>query len=285
MILVSGEYMRVAGLGNKLFPWARAKIFSTQNDCKMLRPLWFSPHGGAVIRGGIDYRFALSKIWLLRNFIYDEETLGWYDYWIRWRKLPLYFVDDLHEAEKVLVNNQHIVFRWDRCHNFADLQGYQEFLRKCLSAIIQKPQLRLVQQYSGRDFIALNVRTGNDFLSLTSGRTGYYKTDKAWFICALDEARRRYGNLPAIVVSDGGHKQLKELLREPDVSLLQAPTAVADLLVLSKARVFLGSGNSTFSAWASFLGEMDTFSSSATPFDHFKLNGGRNGTQIVGTLP
>jgi hypothetical protein len=179
---------------------------------------------------------------------------------------------------------QHIVFRWNSDHKFSDLNGQQKFLLSKLSGIAMPSQLQFAQRYEGRDFIALNVRTGKDFVSRSSGRHGYYFTEMAWFVGALKEARKRYGQLPAVIVSDGGRFQLAELLKEPDVELLDAPTAIADLLVLSRARVLLGSGNSTFSAWASFLGEMDTFSSPETPFSHFKLGEGRNGAQIVATL-
>jgi len=284
MKLVSAEYMRVAGLGNKLFPWARAKVFARDNNCKMLQPRWFSPRGGAITRGGIDYRFAFSKIWLVGNFRRDPDELSRREYLCKYRALPICLVDDLEGAATATAENQHVVFRWGTCHNFGDLIGQQGFLRERLSVVALPSQLRFAQRYDGRDFIALNVRTGKDFVSRASGGIGYYLTEKEWFVGALTEARRRYGHLPAVVVSDGGRAQLEEILKEPSVELLQAPTAIADLLVLSKARVLLGSGNSTFSAWASFLGEMDTFSSPETPFTHLKLGDGRGGAQIVGTL-
>jgi hypothetical protein len=284
MRLVSAEYTRVTGLGNKLFPWARAKVFALRNDCKMLQSRWISPRAGAITRGGIDYRFALTKIWLAGNFRRDGDELSILEYLRKCRHLPIRLADDLADAAADMAENQHVMFRWNTCHNFTDLVGQQGYLRKRLSSVAMPSQLRFAQRYDGRDFIALNVRTGKDFVSRSSGRSGYYLTEKDWFVGALTEARRRYGQLPAIVVSDGGRAQLQGILNEPNVELLQAPTAIADLLVLSKARVLLGSGNSSFSAWASYLGEMDTFSSKETPFSHFMLGDGRGGTQVVGTL-
>lgn len=282
MKIVSAEYMRGAGLGNKLFPWARAKIYALHNDCKMLQSRWISPRGGAIIRGGIEYRCALGKIWLVGNFKRDYGEMTYLEYFRKYRNHPLSFVSNLKEA--ATSDKQHIVFRWDAGHNFADFDGQQGFLQKKLSAIAMPSQLRFAESYDNCNYIALNVRTGKDFVSQSSGRSGYYLTEKEWFVRALSEARRQYGYLPAVVVSDGGRDQLEEILKEPNVELLQSSTAIADLLVLSKARVLLGSGNSTFSAWASYLGEMDTYSSPETSFEHFKLGNGRGGTQVVGTL-
>jgi len=87
MKLVSAEYMRVTGLGNKLFPWARAKLFARHNGCKMLQSRWFSPRGGAITRGGIDYRFALTKIWLVGNFRRDRDEISCLEYFRKYRKM------------------------------------------------------------------------------------------------------------------------------------------------------------------------------------------------------
>jgi hypothetical protein len=73
------------------------------------------------------------------------------------------------------------------------------------------------------------------------------------------------------VVSDGGPKQLQLVLAEPDVKLVKTSTAINDLKILLHAKILLGSGNSSFSAWAAFLGGMPTYSSAETPFDRFQI--------------
>jgi len=164
MKLVSAEYMRVTGLGNKLFPWARAKLFAQRNNCKMLQSWWFSPRGGAITRGGIDYRFALTKIWLVGNFRRDYDELSNLEYVCKYHNLPIRFADNLEEATTVTAENQHIVFRWNTSHNFLDFKGRQRFLLERLTVAAVPSQLRFAQRYAGRDFIALNVRTGKDFV-------------------------------------------------------------------------------------------------------------------------
>ena len=281
MKLVSAEYCRGAGLGNKLFPWARAKIYSDKNGCPMLRTRWFSPHGGAITRGGIDYANALRKIWLVGNFKSFTGDVSWLQFFLQYRGLPISHAQSLADVPN---GDGHLVFMWDSHHDFVDLRGWQGFLRERIYAMTRPSQAAFADRYNGYDFIGLNIRCGKDFVTKESGKRGYVQTELEWFCGALKDIRRKYGELPAVVVSDGGPRQLKMLLRERDVHLLHAKTAIADLLVLSKAKVLLGSGNSTFSAWASFLGEMDTFSSKDTPFRHAGLEDGRGGKKIVSTI-
>ena len=282
MKLVSAEFNRGAGLGNKLFPWARAKIFSKTNGCMMLRTKWFSPHGGAITRGGIDYAKALQKIWLLRNFKSVQGEISNLKLLLpRYRNLPIHYAQRLVDIPD---GDGHLIFKWNTYHDFIDFKGYQNLLIKEIYKMTNMSQISFADQYNGYDFIGMNIRCGRDFVTRESGLKGYVKTELDWFCQALKDIRKKYGNMPAVVVSDGGEKQLRSLLKEQDVYLLKSKTAIADLLVLTKAKVLLGSGNSTFSAWASFLGQMDTYSSVDTPFKHAGLEDGRNGAKIVGAI-
>jgi hypothetical protein len=65
------------------------------------------------------------------------------------------------------------------------------------------------------------------------------------------------GNVPALVVSDSHARELHALLGEPEVTLARTGAPLADLLILARGRVLLGSGSS-FSAWGAFLGGMPT---------------------------
>jgi hypothetical protein len=254
----------------------------------MLAPFWFSPRGGAITRGGIDYKYALSKIWLVNNFRWDSSCVSPVGALLTYRGLPKVLVDDLPSARNVVEEGpeggRHYVFRSAACHRFPDLKAHRGYIYEQLLRIARPSQEEFASRFDRRDFIALNIRTGNDFVSRSSGRQGYHRTEIDWFVEALSRVRDRYGQMPAVVVSDGGPRQLHQLLGLPDVRLVQAPTAIGDLLVLAKAKVLLGSGNSTFSAWASFLGKMDTYSSPDTPFDHFGIAETGAGQQAVSTI-
>src|SRR6476620_11629916 len=45
-----------AGLGNRLFPWARCRVFSLKNNVPMLRPTWAQLRIGPLLRGESDLR-------------------------------------------------------------------------------------------------------------------------------------------------------------------------------------------------------------------------------------
>jgi hypothetical protein len=281
MILVSAEYNRSTGIGNKLFPWSRAKIFANETGGKMLTHYWFSPRAAAITRGGIDYGNALSKIWLLNNFCFDPKEMSIVEGKLKSAKLERIYVDNLSDARNYARDNCHLVFRWNSSHEFSELWHYRDFIKEKLLSLARPSHVEFSSQYDGTPFIAMNVRTGKDFISKSSGKLGYYLTELDWFEAALLKVRKNYGNLPALIVSDGGTRELRQLLALPDVKLVQSSSAIADLLTLAKAKVLLGSGNSSFSAWASFLGGMPSYSSKETPFDKFKLS---DGNQVVAIL-
>ena len=283
-MFVKAQYCRNAGLGNKLFPWARAIVISGIYNYDFLDPVWFSPRGASIIRGGIDYKKALNKIWLFNNFINREHDISFLrSLMISSTQFQLF--DRLEEpvfniASKNKIN---ICFRWNACHEFSDLMEFRGLILDNLKKITRKKSISFYERYEGKKFIGLNIRTGKDFVRLNSSKQGYFLTEIDWFVRALKIIRNMEGNLPAIIVSDGGEKELRAILTEPDTFLLNSSNAIEDLLVLAESKILLGSGNSTFSAWASFLGGMDTYSSGETQFSHFNISDTRS-TQIIGIL-
>ena len=281
---VKAQYCRNAGLGNKLFPWARAIVIADKYNLKMIDPIWFSPRGASIIRGGINYKKALKKIWLFDNFQMRKNDIS-YCRSIVLKGNSFEIVNDLEDAFQILdsTKNMNLCFKWNSCHNFSDLYEYRSKIYENLIKITKNESLKYLKKYEAKKYIGLNIRTGLDFVKINSQKNGYYLTDIEWFIMALKAVREKVGDLPAIVVSDGGVKELGKILAQPNIELLNSQNAIEDLLVLSNSDILLGSGNSTFSAWASFLGGMNTYSSSDTPFSHFKI-AGINSEQIIGTL-
>jgi hypothetical protein len=82
-----------------------------------------------------------------------------------------------------------------------------------------------------------------------------------WFVESLSGIRDICGfDVPAFVVSDASDRALADLLHMEAVTRVDTGSAIGDLLVLSKARLLIASGGSSFSAWAAFLGQMPTVS-------------------------
>lgn len=287
MKMASFAYSRHSGLGNKLFGWARVQIYCKETGARPLRTLWFSPHGGGVTRGGIDYRRALTKVWLFNNFRRNANEVPWWKYYLwHWLspKQPAMFLSEVLNGGC----KEHVWFHGDgtpTTHNFKDLSGYQGFLKRKLETIAVPRAVTFARKYSGLKYVVLNVRSGNDFVSRDSGKSGFVKTGLDWYIKALSQIRTKYGKLHAVIISDGGSRQLAPLLSLPDIELCQSPYAVSDLLICANASVLLCCGNSSFCAWASFLGEMDTYTSPTEPIEKwFKGVRGRHGEQFIGII-
>ena len=132
-------------------------------------------------------------------------------------------------------------------------------------------------------FIAMNYRSGNDFKAHTT-KDPQAKTDLHWFVHAVDWVRRQYGNLPVRVISDGAPHHLADLVKGVGgCQIHQFGTAIEDLQFLSRAKVLLASGNSSFSAWAAFLSGADAYSAKATPLDRWQINA-NNPNQTIGII-
>ena len=110
-------------------------------------------------------------------------------------------------------------------------------------------------------FIAMHVRRG-DFRRATTAedvaKSDNVTTPIGWFVDTLRCVRAVLGETRlAIVTSDGSDAELAGLLSQENVIRADTGSAISDMLLLSRADVLLASGSS-FSAWASFLGQMPT---------------------------
>lgn len=255
-------FTRGHGLGNRLFPWARARLFAASTGARFIDPVWVRPALGPMLRGGIALRHYRSQILLLGLFRRRPGDLGVLQGW--WVARGATRISEpaativprtsaAATADDVLVE-----FRGYEGY-FAPLLGREELLRSELRAVA-RPRLLLRADRLGPVPIAINVRCGRDFPKASPGAERIAPgeaTPLGWFVEALRLVRRSMGaRVPAFVVSDGGVGDLAVLLAEPEVRLVRPGCAVTDLLVLLRARVLLASGSSSFGAWAAFLGGM-----------------------------
>jgi len=162
---------------------------------------------------------------------------------------------------------------------FARLSGLHDVLAAELRAMTHPRWLRFVEGL-GSFPIGINVRLGNDFKSAANPAEffsrGALKTPLDWYVRSLNLIRRLVGkNVRALVVSDGSERELNPLLSLENVRFLRPGCAISDLLALSRCRVLLAAGGSSFSAWASFLGQMPTISVPGQSIAWFKLHNTR----------
>ena len=127
-------------------------------------------------------------------------------------------------------------------------------------------------------FSAGTLHTAQDYFT-----KGAIRTPLTWFVRSLQHVRDVAGaSVPAVVVSDGTEEQLRPILQLPNVRFARPGCAISDLLTLASAKVLIGSGGSSFSAWASFLSGAATVTHAGQSLQWFKL--GREGEQFVGEL-
>jgi hypothetical protein len=246
-----------AGLGNGLFPWARAELFARRSGARMLAPYWMNFRIGPYLRREPDkrrYRNFFRSAHHVRGFVRAYVTaLG--------RRTSETQSDDppLHgSAARPCVVEFHGLGDL-----FAPLVGEHVFIRDRLWEMTV-PGLRVDAPADGPGFIAMHVRRGD----LT--RVGFSQdellrryaqyTPISWFVGMVGSVRRAPSlrDLPIVVFTDGTADELGGLLAIDGVRLAPRRPAIADLWQLTHARLLFASGYSTFSMWASFLGGMPT---------------------------
>jgi hypothetical protein len=131
---------------------------------------------------------------------------------------------------------------------------YQELVCPELLRIVRPERKRAIGTGFSPD-IAIHVRLG-DFVYGDSSR-GNRRIDLDWYVGILRRLRENLGSMSVALFSDGTDEELAELLAIDGVRRVTFGSSIADMIGLSRARIFIASG-STFSMWASYLGQMPT---------------------------
>jgi hypothetical protein len=275
-VLARPRFTKGQGLGNRLFPWARARVFAREHGARFVTPRWTRLGLGSWLRGGLARRHHGTQVRLAGLF---RPRPGDVDPWLaRWSTIGALHVEEPDDPRAPWIRPDPgrsvvVEFRGLGLY-FFPLLGSEAFLRDELRAIT-RPEWLALADGAGEAPIVLNVRRGPDVQKPRSGERRL-RSDEAtpldWFVRTLGEVRAAAGGTPdAVVVSDGSEAELAPLLRLPSVRLLQPSSAISDLLVASRARVLLASGASTFSAWAAFLGGMPAATHPGQPLVEFAL--------------
>ena len=220
------------GLGNMLFPWARAVVYCKHTNTRMIAPKWVHLcRIGTWLRKERDKRFYLNQ--------FSESTY-------------------VRGVERWLL----LCFCRNRVRFFSGMNGffdsfiserdvvYNELMR------IVNPKIRHEVEKISMDcpYIAVHIRKG-DF------KTVGISTEDAWYVRAIntavsDEVAQCVHTIR--VFSDARPDELKfitDAFPEKDVIVMPNAPAIEDILLLSKARILVCSPRSTFSMWGVFLGQ------------------------------
>lgn len=236
-----------AGLGNLLFTYGRALKYARDNHCQLIWPTWASLKIGPWIRREKDKRHYIG---LFRNA--DGAVGGLKKAWLLLTRKKV----DESLAEQCPENG--IVVFEKFIGSFAPIRDVHQEIKAALLANICDKQ---VLSFDARGAVALHVRLG-DFGKATEAELKAGKHDSrlpiTWYCKMLEQVRAICGDtVPAYVFSDGTDEELAPLLSMENVQRKTFGNAIADIIALSKAPLFIASGSS-FSMWARYLGRQNT---------------------------
>ena len=230
------------GIGNSLLVWARALIYSQKHNLKMLQPAWKNFAIGTIIRQQKDLRRYTNifkddsnylnnlRLLLFKRKIFEENL-----------------VNHKFKSEDILIVKGLRNF-------FNDLYEANDLIYKHLLAMTNDKLLHGLN-FNYDNSITLHVRR-SDFHGSTVATE---ITDDQWFIRVVNLLRKKLSkNLKVYIFTDVKSNQIKELMSLPNTFRLDYKISVADLLSMTKSKIFIGSKHSTFSHWVSYLGQMPT---------------------------
>lgn len=240
-----------SGLGNLLFPWARAVVHAKNTKSKVIWPTWTQLKIGPIIRRETDKRMYSNL------FLKTDKYIGGI------KKLSL-----LLTCKKISENDSLNCI--DDCTNlikifsgmgdmFKPILKYREFIKNELLSITRKYHLK-GYYYDFNGTITVHIRLGDfretkDLNKLKRGESNY-RIPINWYIEKIENIRDYFkSEIPVYVFSDGKDVELSPILSLRNSKRVFFGSSLADLWALSKSTVLIAS-NSTFSMWASYLGTM-----------------------------
>lgn len=244
------------GLGNMLFPWARAIVTARQRNWEMIWPTWWQVGIGPIRRGQRDLRFyhnlfsrpsdyigGLHRLWILsslrRHGINEREiTCG-------------------HEWRDGFTNESIVIFAGME-GLFRSIIDDSATVRRELYRIV-RPRHKMLPTERLQRSIGVHVRLGDfqpfDEKAIAEGKTSR-RLPIEWYVDIVKQIlSQALIPMRIVVFSDGGDEELSQLLSLPNTERANFGSAISDMLALSQTSVLVASG-STYSMWASYLGRM-----------------------------
>lgn len=226
-----------------LLIWARGMVFARLNDLPYFTSSWWGFRWGALWR-----REKKKRLY----FGYFTETPFL-------KKIQLYFSYNFSKvniepavkvASEVIKGNNLFVFNKIIIDNdlFGAIRNHKEIIQDELNKIIAPKIKEELRKYSS-PIIGIHIRRG-DF------KLGNQTTPLAFFIKGINVIRKVIGeNAPVTIFSDADKQELAEILALPNTSMAEHKPDILDIILLSKSRVMILSGSSTFGYWAAFLSD------------------------------
>lgn len=246
-----------AGLGNMLLVWAKAILFAEINSFPVIQPNWDRIRIGSLLRGEKYLRYYGSSF---LNTAYVPRINGLVAS-LGANKIYEPSIEKVNTLDK-FTNLVYIFCTIPHWSNyFAEIKEQQSLIKTKFIATIHPRILSEVNERPSPQ-IGIHVRMG-DFRKLQAGedfsKVGSVRTPLYWYIDVIERIRKLVGKtVPATVFSDGYNHELTDLLKLPQVIISPKASAISDMLTLSKSKLLITSAGSTFSGFASYLGNCPT---------------------------
>jgi hypothetical protein len=223
-----------AGLGNILFPWATALVYAKNNNLQRIQTTWKNFKIGTFLRKERDKRMYFDlftgrdgvgglKKFLLLNFTNKVKCFS--------------SMDEMFEPFK-------------HEHNFVKSE---------LLKIINPHHVKKAMEFNNNS-IAIHIRMGDfsnpDNEDVLRKGAWTYRLPIQWYKNIISKIRE-ISDMPIYIFSDGENTELKEILDIDNCNTAYFGSSISDMIALSRCKVLVSSA-STFSMWASFIGQMPT---------------------------
>ena len=233
-----------AGLGNKLFVWAKAVVFTHLNDAELHTSKWWDFHPGVYLRNLKKEQKDMRFYWRLFRKDGFSLKLRFLYYRIVNKKViePALAQEVIHSSNVLYVFNQ--IPKYDF---FADIKPFRDLLKEKIYDNINKKHVEQINSKS-QPILGVHIRRG-DFNST-------FRTPLQSFVQTICKIRAFIScDIPVTVFSDGYDHELEELLSLPNTIRATWNPPIVDMLLLSRSKIIVMSNHSTFSYWAGFLSD------------------------------
>lgn len=237
-----------AGLGNKLIVWAHALVYARTHQLPLYVSNWISPQLTPFLRSG-DLR------WYGNYFIRVDE-MGFLKR-LNARSNPVIADPEISVAPVADTTYRFVALsHWS--DYFLHIKAQRALINDSLFAMLSQSRRREIDSANSSE-VCVQVRLG-DFGKLAAGTdfatVGATRTPLRYFVDLIEKIQAvALKPLTVAVFSDGSRAELAELLAVPNTVLSPKRTAIADILIMSRAKILILSAGSTFGAWAGLLGD------------------------------
>jgi hypothetical protein len=259
-VRIGNRYLFGSGLGNCLFPWARAVVASDHYGLPLLPPVWTRFTSGAGFRTALKGIFGPKHSSRTYRGLFSEPPFVPNQVGQIWKIQSSPKRDESLLSDLVRMGVKHdtvVVFHGSR-GQFTLLLEHQQLVTEAFCKMI-RPEI--LDGAADRPFIrfACHVRLG-DFNPAGVERATTLDNARLpmeWYIAKIRQISERWPGSTIDLFSDGTEGELAPFLQLSNVRRLTFGNPLADLLAMSRSSLLVCNG-STFSAWAAYLGNMPT---------------------------